>query len=146
VLYGWLLFLHVLSVGAFLFAHGVTGGASFLLRGPVTSSTRTLLQYSQRAGVVADPALILIIITGIWMTFAGQWSSRAWPWVALGLLIVMMAFMVLASRPYYQARDASKGTDEDVASRMASTNPVLVALVGVIGLVLLFGLMVFKPF
>ena len=47
-LYTWLFFVHVLAVGTFLFAHGVSGGASFLLRGPVSQQTRSLLRLSQR--------------------------------------------------------------------------------------------------
>ena len=146
MLYSWLLFIHVLSVGAFLFTHGVTGGASFLLRGPVSPSTRSLLVLSQRMAVTAYPALLLIIITGIWMTFAAHWNNRVWPWAALAILIVAIAFMGFASRAYYMARDAAKASDEEVASRLARANPVLAAAGGVVALVLLFALMVFKPF
>ncbi len=146
MVYSWLLFVHVLSVGTFLFAHGVTGGASFMLRGPVSASTRSLLRTSQRAEIVANPALILILITGIWMTFAGHWSGKVWPWAALGLLIVVMGVMVFLSLPYYQARDAAQGPDDALAARLAGTQPALAAAVGVVGLVLLFALMVFKPF
>jgi uncharacterized membrane protein len=144
--YSWLLFVHVLSVGAFLFAHGVAGGASFLLRGPVSASTRSVLRVSQRSSLVANPALVLLIITGIWMTFAGHWSGRAWPWVALGLLIVVLAVMTFVSLPYYKARDAAEGPDDALAASLARTQPLLAASVGTVGLVLLFGLMVFKPF
>jgi len=147
VLYSWLLFVHVLSVGAFLFAHGVSGGASFILRGPVTGTTRTLLRYSQMAGVVGNPAILLVIITGVWMTIAGHWAGRVWPWLALGVLIATFAAMVLIARPYYMARDAAKaGSDEDVTAKLARTMPELAAAIGVVALVILFGLMVFKPF
>src|SRR5438552_11614965 len=146
MLYSWLLFVHVLSVGAFLFAHGVTGGASFLLRGPISTSTRPLLRASQRAAIVGNPALILILITGIWLTLAGHWSGRVWPWAALGLLIAVTGVMVFVSRPYYQARGAAQGPDDALAARLAGTQPALAAAVGVVGLVLLFALMVFKPF
>ena len=146
MLYSWLLFIHVLSVGAFLFTHGFTGAASFLLRGPVSPSTRSLLVLSQRMAVAAYPALLLIIITGIWMTFAAHWNNRVWPWAALGLLIVAIAFMGFASRAYYMARDAAKGADEEVAAKLANTQPQLAAAIGVVALVILFALMVFKPF
>ena len=146
MLYSWLLFIHVLSVGAFLFAHGVSGGASFMLRGPVTGSTRTLLRYSQMAGVVSNPAILLVIISGVWMTIAGHWAGRVWPWLALGVLIAAFAAMVFVARPYYMARDASKGTDDEVAANLANTQPQLAAAIGVVALVSLFALMVFKPF
>jgi len=147
MLYSWLLFVHVLSVGAFLFAHGVSGGASFLVRRPVTPMTGPLLRLSQMSGFVANPAILLVIITGVWMTFVGSWASRGWPWFALGVLIVTYAAMVFIARPYYMARDAAKaGSDEEVAAKLATTRPELAAAVGVVALVILFALMVFKPF
>ena len=144
--YSWLLFVHVLSVGAFLFAHGVSGGASFLLRSPVSQSTRSLLRTSQRASFVSNPALLLILVTGIWMTFAGHWAHSVWPWAALAVLILSLAVMGFVARPYYLARDAGSGLDDALAARLAQTKPVLAAGVGIVALVILFGLMVFKPF
>ena len=147
MLYSWLLFIHVLSLGVFLFAHGVSGGASFLLRRPGSGSTRALLTISQRSGIVSNPAIILVLITGIWMTFAGSWQTRLWPWVALAILIATFGMMVFIARPYYMARDAAKaGSDEEVAAKLATTRPELAAAVGVVALVILFALMVFKPF
>jgi uncharacterized membrane protein len=145
-MYSWLLFVHVLSLGAFLFAHGVSGGASFLLRGPVTGATRNLLRVSQMSGMIADPAIILVLITGVWMTFAGNLQGRIWPWLSLGILLGTFAAMVFVARPYYMAREAAKGSDDEVAARLANTKPELAAVVGVVALVILLGLMVFKPF
>ena len=147
MLYSWLLFIHVLSLGTFLFTHGVAGGASFLLRGPVTGTTRTMLRVSQMSAMVANPAIILVLITGVWMTFAGHWQGRVWPWLAVGILIATFAAMVFVARPYYIAREAAKGSgDEEIAAKLANTKPELAAAVGVVALVILFGLMVFKPF
>jgi uncharacterized membrane protein len=146
VLYTWLLYIHVLSVGAFLFVHGINGGASFLLRGSVTPLTRPLLMFSQRAGYASNPAILLVLITGVWMTFAGHWATRVWPWAAVAVLILTFAAMVFIARPYYQARDAAKGSDGELASRIARTRPDIGAGVGLVALLILFGLMVFKPF
>ncbi len=146
-MYSLLLFVHVLSLGAFLFAHGVAGGASFLLRRPVSGSTQALLRVSQMSGIVANPAIILVLITGVWMTFAGHWQAQLWPWIALAILIATFGAMVLIARPYYMARDAAKaGSDEEVAARLTKTRPELAAAIGVVALVILFGLMAFKPF
>ena len=146
-LYAWLKFIHVLSVGAFLFSHGVTGGLSFLLRGPVSTMTRPLLRASQVSSQSAYPLLLLVIITGIWMTFAGTWGHMVWPWAALGILIVTLAVMGVVARPYYNARDAAKGSDDAIlAAGLSKTMPQLATGVGVVALVLLFALMVFKPF
>jgi len=145
-LYVWLKFIHLLSVGAFLFVHGITGGVSFLLRGPVSGSTRSLLRLSQISGQASQPAILLVLITGVWMTFAGHWASYVWPWLALGVLIASFGIMVFIARPYYMARDAAKGADDEVAAKLKLTRPDLAAGVGVISLVIIFALMTFKPF
>ena len=145
-LYTWLLFIHVLAVATFLFAHGVSGGASLLLRGPVSDQTRSLLRLSQQSSFLSNPAILVVIITGIWMTFAGPWSGKVWPWASLALLIVVFAAMVFVARPYYMARDAVKEPDEAVAARHAGARPLLAVWVGAPALVMLFALMVFKPF
>ena len=146
-LYVWLKFIHLLSVGAFLFVHGITGGVSFLLRGPVTGTTRSLLRLSQFSGQASQPAILLILISGIWMAFAGHWSTQVWPWLSLGVLIATFGAMLFFARPYYMARDAgTAGQDEEVAKKLALTRPDAAAGVGLIALVILFFLMVFKPF
>ena len=145
-LYAWLMFLHLAGLGTFLFAHGVSGGASLLLRSPVSGQTRSLLRLSQQSSFVSNPAILVVLVTGIWMIFAGHWSGRVWPWTSLALVVVVFALMVYVARPYYMARDAMNGPDEALAARLAQTKPRLALWIGVIGLVMLFGLMVFKPF
>lgn len=145
-LYAWLSFIHVLAVGTFLFAHGVSGTASLVLRGPISGSTRALLSLSQRSAQASSPAILVIVITGIWMTFAGHWSSRLWPWAALVLLVAVTGVMFWIARPYYMAREAMGGPDEALEARLAQTRPRLALWIGAPALVLLFGLMIFKPF
>src|SRR2546428_2975439 len=93
-LYTWLFFVHVLAVGTFLFAHGLSGGASFLLRGPVSQHTRSLLLLSQQSSFLSSPAILLLFVTGLSLTLAGHCSGRVWPWASLALLIVYFAVMV----------------------------------------------------
>ncbi|HKW71816.1 MAG TPA: hypothetical protein VJQ08_03210 [Candidatus Dormibacteraeota bacterium] len=145
-LYVWLKFFHLAGLTVFLFGHGVSGFASLALRGPVTANTRTLLGLSQRSAMVSTPALLVILITGLWMTFAGHWATNVWPWAALVVLVVVSVAMGLIARPYYLARDASKGPDDVLAQKLSRTRPALAVWVGGIGLLVLLVLMVFKPF
>ena len=145
-LYVWLKFIHVLGVGAFLFVHGVSGGVSFLLRGTVTASTRQLLQVSRVAGQASYPVILVILITGLWMTFAGHWSGQVWPWAGLVVLVITLGVMGFVARPYYLARQAEKDSDDAVAARLTTAKPQLAAAAGVVALLILFFLMVFKPF
>lgn len=144
-LYAWLKFIHILSIGTFLFVHGIAGGVGFVLRSPVSSATRSLLRTSQITGQASYPLLLVVIITGIWMTFLGHWSG-AWPWVGLVVLVLAIGFMGYVARPYYMAREATKAGDEAIAGPLAKAKPALAAAVGGVALLVLFVLMVFKPF
>ena len=130
----------------FLFAHGVTGGASLALRAPVSVASRRLLWLSQRAGIVANAGLVVVIITGVWMAFAGHWWGRGWLWVSLVVLVAVLAAMGFISRPYYMARDAAQHPDDVLAERLGHTRPLAAVWIGALGLTALIFLMVFKPF
>ncbi|HEX2645728.1 MAG TPA: hypothetical protein VHO95_00715 [Candidatus Dormibacteraeota bacterium] len=143
-LYTWLNFFHLLGVVVFFFAHGFAGATSFALRGQVTVATRPLLQLSQRASFVSNPALLVVIVTGIWMSFVDNWWHQAWPFVAIGVLVVLFVAMGLLARPYYMARMAK--TDEEIGQRLSQARPEAIGAVGLVGLALLLVLMVFKPF
>jgi len=145
-LYVWLRFLHIFGVATFLFAHGVSGGAAFALRGPVSAHTRTLLRLSERSSFIANAGLILLLATGVWMTFAGSWSGRVWPWAAVVVLLAVAAFMGFIANPYRYARGAAAGPDDALAEHLRRTRPMLALWVGAIGLVVLLVLMIFKPF
>lgn len=145
-LYVWLRFLHLAGVAMFLFAHGVSGGAAFALRGPVSGNTRALLRLSERSSFVSNPGLLLVLVTGIWMAFAGSWAGRVWPWAAVVVLLAVAAFMGYIANPYRGARSAAGGPDEALAEHLGRTRPMLALWVGLVGLAILLGLMVFKPF
>ena len=133
-------------MATFLFAHGVSGGAAFALRGPVSAHTRTLLRLSERSSFIANAGLILLLATGVWMTFAGRWSGRVWPWAAVVVLLAVAAFMGFIANPYRYARGAAAGPDDALAEHLRRTRPMLALWVGAIGLVVLLVLMIFKPF
>lgn len=143
-LYIWLKFFHLLGLVVFLFAHGISGGASLALRGQVTASTRMLLQLSQRSTFVSNPALLVVIVTGVWMAFVANWWRQSWPWVAIGVLVVLLGSMGFFAGPYYRARGAK--SDDELGQRLSQTRPEAAGAVGLIGLAVLVVLMVFKPF
>jgi hypothetical protein len=145
-LYVWLRFLHIFGVAVFLFAHGVSGGAAFALRGPVSGHSRTLLRLSERSSIAANAGLVLVLATGIWMAFAGSWWGRVWPWASVVVLIAVAAFMGFIAGPYRSARGASGGLDDALAEHLDRARPMLALWVGLVGLVVLLVLMVFKPF
>ena len=145
-LYVWLKFLHLVGLGAFLLAHGVSAGASFAVRTQAAAAARgPLLQLSVRSGAVGYPGLLLLIVTGVWMGFLGPWWRFGWIWAAIVVLVATFAAMSALSRHYHMARDVLDKPDE-LESRLKRTQPVALAVVGTVGLVILLFLMVFKPF
>lgn len=145
-LYVWLKFFHVLSVVTFLFTHGITAGTSLALRGPVSQASRGLLKLSQASSGASYPSLLVIVVTGVWMAFAGHWWGQAWPWAAIVVLVAVLGAMVWIARPYYQARDSATQADEVVADRLSRARPIAAFWVGGVGLLVLVFLMVIKPF
>ncbi len=145
-LYDWLHFFHVSGLAIFLFAHGVSGGASLATRGSVAPYTRQLLQLARRSNVIANPALLLVILTGVWMTFLGAWWGRGWVWASIVVLIVVIAAMFYVARPYYVARAVANQSDEVLSKQLQRTRPLTAVWVGGLGVLLLIGLMVLKPF
>ena len=143
-LYVWLKLIHLFGVVVFLFAHGVSGGAAFGIGRSVQADTRRLLRISQVSAIFANPALLLIIVTGVWMAWLGSYWSRVWPWAAIVILVLTIAGMLFIARPYYVARDSK--SDEVLAQALARVQPRAAAIVGGAALLLLVSLMVLKPF
>jgi len=145
-LYLWLKFFHLVGLAVFLLAHGMAAGGSLALRGPFSADSRGLLRLSQRSAIIANPGLVVVIVTGVWMGFAGNWWGQAWLWATIVVLVAVVAAMFFIARPYYLARDAADQPDAALAGRLGNTRPLAAAWIGSLGLLLLIMLMVFKPF
>jgi uncharacterized membrane protein len=146
-LYVWLRFIHLVGVGAFLFGHGISGGASLALRArPAAEVSRALLQLSIWSYRISYPGLILVIATGVWMGFAGSWWGRGWIWASIAVLVVLFGLMSFVSVPYHRARDSAKEDESALVQRLDRTRPLMAVWIGAIGILALFFLMVFKPF
>jgi uncharacterized membrane protein len=144
-LYVWLKFFHVLGVGVFLVGHGVSAGTSLALRGrSLDTVSRSLLQLSIRSQAIAYPALGLIVVTGVWMGFAGSWWRMGWIWTAIAVFVAVIIVMSALSVPYHRARAVKEDTVAD--SPLAHSRPMALLLTGVVALIALLFLMVFKPF
>ncbi|MEP6751899.1 MAG: DUF2269 family protein [Candidatus Dormiibacterota bacterium] len=147
-LYLWLKFLHIAGLGVFLLAHGVAAGSSLMLRRASTNAMRAaLLRASIQSAVAFYPALLVIVVTGVWMGFEGHWWRSGWIWAGIITLVAVIVIMSAVSVPYHKARDAANAKPPaDLEPVLKAARPVEVAGVGAIGLFILFFLMVFKPF
>jgi hypothetical protein len=147
-LYIWLKFLHIVGLAVFLLAHGVSAGASLVGRDPRAAAARAvILPISLRANFVAFPGLLLVIITGVWMGFLLNWWVTGWIWAAIVVLVLSIVAMSAMSIPYHRAREVL-GNEQtaELDTRLRRARPIEIAGIGVVALVILFFLMVFKPF
>jgi hypothetical protein len=159
-LYPWLVFLHITGAFVFVMAHGVSAIVAFRLRAerdPVRMTA--LMELSSTSISVMYIGLLTLLIAGIIAALNRNWFSQGWPWAAIVVLVVVaVAMYVLASRYYAGIREAlglasmnnkepgpARPADEIV--RMLDTRrPEQIADVGLVGLLIILWLMIFKPF
>jgi hypothetical protein len=159
-LYPWIVIAHVFFVILAFGAHGVSAFAIFRIRASSDrAELRTVLDLSQTSLIAAGIFLLLGVLLGIWAAIVGGHFSRTWPWVAIGVLVVVIFAMTpLAANPMRELRAALgigndkagaplvPGSDVDVATAKAKMQPELTMIVGLVGIALLVWLMRAKPF
>ena len=159
-LYPWIVIAHVFFVIVAFFAHGASAFAIFRVRAATDrTELRTLLDLSQTSLLVAGVTLLLAVLLGIWAAIIGGHFSRAWPWVSIGVLVVVVIAMTpLAANPMRELRAALgigndksgaplvAGSDDQIRAAQAKMQPELTMAVGIIGIALLVWLMEGKPF
>lgn len=158
----WIVVAHVIGAFTFVAAHGASMAVSFRLRGAADRDrVRELLDVSAASLGVAYVGLGVLLVAGIAAGFTGGYWGRAWIWVALATLVVIMAVMYSVATPFYGRMRAASGdpryvdkaadfkppaTPADLDALKTSTRPFWLAAVGGIGLVVIIYLMVAKPF
>ena len=161
--YPWVVFVHVAAAFLFVMGHGASMWTSDQIRHERDATRiRALLELSSRSLGLVYVSLLTLLIAGIAAGIMGGHFSRGWIWAALVVLVTIIVLMyALASRYYGRVREAvglrsyqtPKGAPdptpvsaEELAALVDSRRPDVIGLVGVIGLLLLLWLMMFKPF
>ena len=162
-MYLWIKLLHILGAFVFVTAHGASVGMA--LRLPQETSLermRALLDLSRAFFGAGSAAISIMFLAGVADGFVGHYWSRGWIWLSLGLLLAMAVYMSLFVTTYYHRVRKAVGlpydakwkpqpavepaSAADVTALLAQGRPIQLALVGGVGLALVVGLMVFKPF
>jgi uncharacterized membrane protein len=161
-MYPIVVFLHVLGAFAFVAFHGVSMVTAFRLRGERDRVRQA--QLLELSGLSTGPmyiGLLLLLAAGILAGFMGGHWGRAWIWVSLGTLVVVIAVMYTVGTPFYGRMRAAAGlpgyadkaanfkppaTEADLDALATSNVPMVLAAVGGLGLVAIVWLMVVKPF
>jgi hypothetical protein len=155
-MYRWLVFIHIVGVLGFVFAHGVSAAMALRLRHERNPDRiRVLLQISGSSTSVFYLSIGLLLIGGVWAGFSGGWWDAGWIWVALGVFIANMVFMYALATPYYKRIRQVMAIEESGSSAVGATEldqvlrspvPMVVVWVGLLSLGFIAYLMVLKPF
>ena len=162
-MYLWIKLLHILGAFAFVMAHGASASMAFRLRQEKSlERMRAMLDLSSAFFGVVYAVIGILFLAGIAGGFVGHYWSRGWIWLSLGLLLAIVAYMSLLGTTYYHRVRKAVGlpydanwkpqpaiepaSEADVAALLAQGRPALLALIGGVGLGVVVGLMVFKPF
>lgn len=149
--YPWIVFLHVVGAFGFVFGHGASAFVSMAIRRETDAQRiSAMLRISQLSLTVMYPSLLLLLAAGVAAGFIGELWGALWLWLAIGLLVVELAAMYALAAPYYmnlrRALTDPTVPDDEVVASMSSSRPIVLAWVGIVGLLLIVWLMVVKPF
>ena len=153
-MYQWFVFLHLVGLVLFVFAHGASAFASFqirALRDPMAIGG--YLTLSRQAIGTAYAGLIALIIGGAGAATINNLWGQPWVWGSvIVLVVVLLAMYAVGTRYYANLRKmllASEGrpaiSEQDLAAYVNSRVPDVLSGIGVIGLLVLVWLMVLKP-
>jgi hypothetical protein len=160
-LYPWFVFIHVLAAFLFILAHGASAFVSYRLRAE-RDPTRiaALLDVSSSTIGLMYGTLSLLVLAGVAAGIMGDWFSKGWIWVAIGVLFAVTVLMYVVATRYYvtvrqalgQTRRGSCGPapeplpPDQLLALLDSRRPDAIAAIGIIVLAVLLWLMVVKPF
>jgi len=161
--YSWLVLAHVIGGFGFVLGHGVSAHVAIQLRRERDPArVAALLDLSGLSLATLYVSLLVLLAAGIAAAFVGDHWGRLWIWAAIGILVVLLAFMYAVASPYYaelrrgvgQRAYGDKKEDPPpapldagaLAAKLDSARPYWLAAVGSIGLAAIIWLMVMKPF
>jgi plastocyanin len=154
-MYQWWRFVHVAAVIAFLTAHGVSMSVLFRLRRERDPQRVVgLLELSASSVTPFYVALGAVVASGTVAGFLRDWWSQGWIWAAIVVLLLTSVAMLALARPYYRrvgliARAMASGseavTPDQFDSILRARQPVWVAGIGFIGVLVILYMMMFKP-
>lgn len=152
-LYAWIVFTHVAAVLIAFLAHGVSAGMALKLtdvRERVV--VKALLDMSEKALLVFSVALLVVVATGVAAAFMGGHWGRLWIWISIALFVVVTVAMTpLAAQRMRRVReiikaDPSVEADAELAALLDAWRPLPTVTVGVLALLVITWLMMFRPF
>jgi hypothetical protein len=150
----WLLYFHILSVLALLGTHGVSMTVLYAIRKERDRARiLSLVQLSGQAIIPMYVSILAILVFGSWLAFKLHLWGRTWIWLSIVVLVATVVLMGFTARPYFakvkeacQMRPSGvpRISDEELADVVGSPKAHLITAIGVIGLLSILYMMVFK--
>jgi len=153
--YSWLKFLHVAAVLAFLGLHGASMTVLYAIRRERDrSKILAMIQVSGQTTIPMYIAFLAIVVFGVLLAFKVHYWGQTWLWVSIALLVATAGLMTAIAKPYFakvkeacQLRPSGvpRVSDEELGEVLRSGRAHLITAIGVIGLLAILYLMIFKP-
>jgi len=153
--YQWWVFAHLLGVFGFLAAHGVSMTAGFRLRKERDPARVVeLVQLSSSSTRWFYVSSLVLVVSGIVAATVADLWSQFWVGASAVVLVVVAGVMLSVGKPYYRkvgvvARAKAGGSravsDQQLDELLRSKRADVVIWVGILGLVAILYLMLFKP-
>jgi plastocyanin len=154
-LYQWWVLVHLFGVFAFLVSHGVSMMITFRLqRERDPRQVASLLQLSSSTISVFYASLGVLLGGGIVAAFLGNLWGYGWIWASLIILLLVSLAMYGMARPYYRrvrfvtaaiVEGSEAVSAQQYDSILGSGQPMTIAGIGLVGLIAILYLMLFKP-
>ncbi len=152
----WWFFLHLAGVLAFVGAHGVSMFVLYRVRGE--RDRQKIAELIAFSGTTTKPmyiALAVLVVGGVGTAITLHVLSAWWLWVSIVILLVTIGLMTALAAPYFRRITAAcevrpsgvpRTSDEELEQLLGSGEAHVISAIGVIGLLAILYLMMFKPF
>jgi plastocyanin len=154
-MHSWWVFLHIAGALAFVGAHGVSMYASFRLRQERDPArVLHLLELSSSSVGLMWNGIGVLLVAGVVAGFTGDFWGQGWIWAALVLLAAtIVAMYAMATTWASRLRTISAAmvegtqavTPQQYEEILHSRRPHAIAAVGIVALLAILYLMIFKP-
>ena len=159
-MYNWLVFLHIFFGFTFMLAHGVHAAAILAFRNE-KDPERALTFFNIVPEIrMVRYLTVLMGLSGFIAAFITPWWRQGWVWTSVVVFVIISYIMYRYGARYFgliqdaaiQAIEAKKNNSnvEESLKRFEAVrtaqDPIIVSIVGILGLAIILWLMRFKTF
>jgi hypothetical protein len=152
----WWLLVHLTGVLVFVGAHGVSMFVMFRIRGE--RDRQRIAELITFSGTTTRPmyvGLAILTVGGVGAGLTLHLFSQWWLWIAIAILLITIGLMSGLAKPYFRRITASceirpsgvpRVSDEELEQLLRSGEATAISVIGIVGLLSILYLMLFKPF